>query len=584
VISMGGALILDGHSRAAVETVQALGRSGIKVIVSAEKRDAIAFRSRYPINKLIQPRAIPSQKLMHWLEDLNARHGLDLIIPCTENSLQAFLEVPEENPLRRIAVLPPSRSLRTTLDKNLTGRYALQLGIPVPSTRLVERIADIGETPRFPVVLKTARSKLAEGNELKTFEPAIVRDEQAWRSVLIDWVPRMAVLEQEYIQGWGVGIEMLYREGKLAWYFAHERLHEWPLTGGASTYRRSIEPPEGMLEASRRLLDSLEWHGVAMVEFKYRPNGSFTLMEVNPRLWGSLALSIDSGVNFPLGLWQIATGQALAPQPSFRRAVRTRHLASDLQWCKANLLADRNDRLLLTRSRFRSLAELGLPFLGRESWDHFDLRDPGPVFHEFRQLIDIMGRAVRRRWRALSFILRRRRLIERAISLGSTAGTLKRPSLLFVCEANICRSAFAAVVAAHRLPGFQIESAGFDSRAGRQTPPNVSEQARRMGFEMSQCASKPLTDEHVRGADLIFVMNLAQFERLTQQFPGSLGRVLPLGLFATQRTVEIEDPNHKDAATTNRVMVQIASAIERLAIAFTSLADSARLPALHGNP
>src|SRR6185312_9651469 len=75
----------------------------------------------------------------------------------------------------------------------------------------------------------------------------------------------------------------------------HERIHALPVTGGASTYRRSIEPPEALLRATDTLLSHLRWHGVAMVEFKVAPDGDFRLMEINPRLWGSLPLAVAAG-------------------------------------------------------------------------------------------------------------------------------------------------------------------------------------------------------------------------------------------------------------------------------------------------
>jgi predicted ATP-grasp superfamily ATP-dependent carboligase/protein-tyrosine-phosphatase len=572
---MGGALILDGHSRAAIEAAQALGRAGIEVIVSAEERDAIALRSRYALEKLVQPRVIPQDRIIRWLEDLDAKRQLDLIIPCTENSLQAFLQIPENHRLRRIAVLPSNRSLQITLDKNLTREHAHGLGVPIPQTLLMHTLAEAVTPTRFPVVLKPVRSKVAEGAQLKTFEPAIVQDEASWKSVLLDWLPRMTVLQQEYVPGWGVGIEMLYREGQLAWFFAHERIHEWPLTGGASTYRRAIEPPQEMIEASRRLLDSLEWHGVAMVEFKRSQDGTFALMEVNPRLWGSLALSIDAGVNFPLGLWQIAKDQALGPQPQYRRGFRTRHLSSDFQWLKANLVADRGNPLLLTRPRLRSLVELALPIFGKERWDHFHWRDPGPAIHELGQLIGAATRSARHRWKVQTFFRQRSALLKRAVGRLTPARHSKKSVLLFVCQANICRSPFADMVAVRRLRGFEIESAGFDHRAGRHTPPNVAEEAARMGFDMSACASTPLTEAHVRRADLILVMEFKQYEQLAKQFPDSQDRVVPLGLFAAEPAMDIADPNHKDAATTKRIMLQVVSAIEGLASAIDSAGESA---------
>ena len=57
------ALILDGHSRAAVECTQSLGRAGITVAVSSEPPDPVAFESRYARLKLTQPAPSLAQSL-----------------------------------------------------------------------------------------------------------------------------------------------------------------------------------------------------------------------------------------------------------------------------------------------------------------------------------------------------------------------------------------------------------------------------------------------------------------------------------------------------------------------------------------
>jgi len=47
-------------------------------------------------------------------------------------------------------------------------------------------------------------------------------------------------------------------------------------------------------------LKSSSWSGVSMVEFRIHKETKVPyLMEINPRFWGSLALDIHSGVDFP---------------------------------------------------------------------------------------------------------------------------------------------------------------------------------------------------------------------------------------------------------------------------------------------
>jgi hypothetical protein len=72
----------------------------------------------------------------------------------------------------------------------------------------------------------------------------------------------------------------------------------------------------------KRILDSLNWHGPAMVEFK---RDSFSkrlfLMEVNPKLWGSLELGISHGVQLSDAIESIVNNQANANRES-RRFIR----------------------------------------------------------------------------------------------------------------------------------------------------------------------------------------------------------------------------------------------------------------------
>ncbi len=103
--------------------------------------------------------------------------------------------------------------------------------------------------------------------------------------------------------------------------------------------------------------------------------GQHWVMEINPRFWGSLALAIDAGVDFPSGLLSIARGQTPAAQPNYQTNFYTRDLRTDVEWFKGNLRADPRDPLLLTRPRVTPFLELLRPVLGRESWDHFDWRD-----------------------------------------------------------------------------------------------------------------------------------------------------------------------------------------------------------------
>lgn len=560
-------LILDGHSRAALETLQSLGRAGVEVDIAAEAGNCLAFHSRYASRKLRQPSQDQTADFHAWLRGEDRQRNYELIVPATEASLLGLRALDEDDPLRVKAVLPGNRALDVALDKEKTWALARDLGVPAPQSRLISSFAEIGEARQFPLALKPTRSKVMMDGELCTLGAAIIKNETQRLEQLRRWLPLTPVLEQQYVSGRGIGAEFLFDRGRKVWHFVHERIHEYPLTGGASSYRRAIEPPRALLRDAEALLAALRWHGVAMVEFKMDAAGQHWLIEINPRLWGSLALSIDAGVNFPLGLLQIARGKAPAVQPSYR-LVRTRDLRTDLEWLKANLRADRRNPLLLTRPCVLSFLELLWPLVGGESWDHFDWRDLGVTRRILSSAMDDQLRPVLRTmksWHTRRWWLRRHRSVLQ--KLAKSGGPRK---ILFLCYGNICRSPLAAALATQQHSPVEIASAGFHEQTGRSSPEKMLCLARSFGVDLSQHRSTCVTRQQLASADLIVAMDLENIERLKAEFPEALPRTTLLGLFADPEALEIADPYRADAETTHKICEQVRSGIAGLARCFPS--------------
>src|SRR4029453_1437163 len=194
-------------------------------------------------------------------------------------------------------------------------------------------------------------------------------------------------------------------------------------------------PPENLLQAATQLLSTLNWHGIAMVEFRAQQPGPFYLMEINPRLWGSLALAVDAGVDFPWGLLQIAKGDTIPTQPQYRRHYYTRNLVEDIPWQLANLKADHSDPTLLTRPRTLTFLENFRPLIGRESWDFFQLRDLAVTRAQLSSLALYLIRAVKKRWNNLQL----RRKVERhhARQFRGNSDRRQIKTILFLCYGNI---------------------------------------------------------------------------------------------------------------------------------------------------
>ncbi len=559
-------LVLDGHSRAALETVQSLGRAGVQVDLAAETQDCLAMHSRYVSRKLQQPSHERVADFPAWLQEQDKLRNYALIVPATEASLLGLRQLDENDPVRRKAVIADNKALDIALDKEKTWQLAHQLGVPAPSGILLSEPSEIGTAQQFPLVLKPTHSKVEIDGALRTLAVAVVKNEAERQEQLRRWLPLTPVQQQQYVSGRGIGVECLFNRGKKIWHFAHERVHEYPLTGGASSYRRSIDPPVAMLRDAEKLLTALNWHGVAMVEFKMDAAGQYWLMEINPRLWGSLALSIDAGVDFPSGLLQIARGAEPASQPKYRIPYYTRDLRTDVDWLKCNLRANQRDPLLHTRPRAYSFMELLRPLSGRESWDHFDWRDLGITRRTLALAVSDQVRPVYRKlreWQVKRKLLQRHRGLLRQLKAAGGPG-----KIVFLCYGNICRSPLAASLAEQRLSGVAIDSAGFHQQTGRSCPQKIVRIGNAFGFDLSNHRSARVTLDDLANADLVIAMDLENLNRVSQEFPEVADRTTLLGLFGlfgTPETLDIADPYFADEAATNRICQQVRQGIDGLA-------------------
>ncbi|MGA2831646.1 MAG: ATP-grasp domain-containing protein [Terracidiphilus sp.] len=535
-------LVLDAESAAGLETVQSLGRYGCTVHTAA-----FQARQRFRSSRFVRRHFLLGtlkDEAIHDLVSLFEAEKYDLVVPATEVSLLAMLSPEIPDSLYQRAALAPRPSVQTALDKQAVWELAQRIGVRVPTSELV--CSSSSQPDTFPVVLKPVHSKRNADGVVKEFGVTIVRDLTQWRAALTTTYQGIPVQQQQYIPGKGLGVEMLFQHGKPQWAFLHERVHELPLTGGGSSYRVSLALRDDLVESATLLLSALDWHGVAMVEFKVTPSGDAYLMEINPRLWGSLALAIDCGVDFPVGLLRLATGQPIPPQPRYRTGYYTRNLYRDIEWLKTNWKADHSDPLLLTKPIIPSILGWLRPLIGKESWDFFCWTDLGVVLVEVKTLIV-------EHWRRVVNVVRRRtrRLylehIQQPLMIRRLRGR-QIDKVLILCYGNICRSPLAAALGARRFPNVSFSSAGFYSETGRQSPDFVIAAAGQLGVDLAEHRSKCVDVKMIDEADLIVIMDMRNYELLEKAFPGALEKTLFLGMLLPAPQLEIKDPYDSPAS------------------------------------
>jgi predicted ATP-grasp superfamily ATP-dependent carboligase len=175
---------------------------------------------------------------------------------------------------------------------------------------------------------------------------------------------------QEKISGYTHCVAMLFNRSSLRAAVGYRQLRDYPTTGGQATMRVS-ERHERAQADLERLLVSLRWHGVCQADFIVdSASGTPYLIDLNPRLWGSLAQAIASGVDFPHLIYRVATEGDVDPVVSFRTGTVTRWLGGEL--------AAMPSRLRTSNSRVEVLRDFFSPKTRTALFDDFSLSDPLP--------------------------------------------------------------------------------------------------------------------------------------------------------------------------------------------------------------
>jgi predicted ATP-grasp superfamily ATP-dependent carboligase len=281
------------------------------------------------------------------LSELSRRLEPDVVLPVSEATLLAVL--PRRDSVHGAIPFATAERFERICDKPLVLRAAAACGIATPAQRIAASAGEgaaLADLLAYPVVLKPSRSvsTAPAGGVMAGAIHAADRGEFG-RALLRIPASAFPVLVQARVVGPGTGVFVLLWRGEVLAAFAHRRLREKPPSGGVSVLRESVPLDPGLLARSVALLRALEWEGVAMVEYKVdAATGTPYLMEINGRLWGSLQLPIDAGVDFPVLLVDAALGRTPAPVTEYRVGVRSRwewgdvdHLLTRLRHSRGSL-------------------------------------------------------------------------------------------------------------------------------------------------------------------------------------------------------------------------------------------------------
>jgi predicted ATP-grasp superfamily ATP-dependent carboligase len=345
--------VTDASERAALAVIRSLGRKNIEVTAGDSTRFNMGFLSKYCKQRILYPP--PEREKTRFVETILKiikEDRFDLLIPITDLAMVPIIERKEDFEKHTKVAAPSYFRAIKALDKIETLKIAQQHDISCPKTFFGEDIGnihDFSKRLRYPVVIRP-RMKITWVGEkaivLKVTQNNYAYNPQDFASKwtrLVSLLKKVELREdflfvQEFVKGEGYGVEALMHQGEPKALFMHRRLREYPTTGGASTLRESVIEDK-LAQSGIELLRTMEWDGVAMVEFRVkRGTCESQLIEVNGRFWGSLPLAINSGIDFPYLLYKSIVDKEDFPRSKYRIGLKQRWLAGDVLWLYSSLI------------------------------------------------------------------------------------------------------------------------------------------------------------------------------------------------------------------------------------------------------
>lgn len=368
-----------------VACMRSLGPRGIETIAISEQDRPPGFESKYADETVsVADPAVDLPAYEDAVLDLARRQDVTTIIPVREADVYVLARNLETLAEHVATAWPSLPTLRRVQDRKRLFEAADAADVSFPRTRPLDEWtdwdADVVVKPRYTVHAPEYWNGFDERRPNHLSTRYVADDSAADREGLVaemDHVP----LVQEYVPDTDeYAFFALYDRGEAVATFQHRQRRGWKYAGGPSAYRESVDIP-ALDAAGRELLDHLEWHGLAMVEFLRDPvDGEFLLMEVNPRFWTSLPFTIQAGVDFPYLYWKQATGQSIPSEPTYEVGIGGHLLRGELLHVHSILAEEYPvvDRPPLPKT----LLEIGASLLSEPRFDYATLDDPGPFLRD----------------------------------------------------------------------------------------------------------------------------------------------------------------------------------------------------------
>lgn len=196
--------------------------------------------------------------------------------------------------------LPPAAVVDRCVNKVTMLDDAARAGLESPRGAICadpDEAGAIAARLGYPLLLKPRQTVFRDGGATRQRQTAIVEDEEALLAALPEF--GLPFLLQRFEQGGLFSIAGVAAGDRLLALTFSRYIRTWPPEAGPVSFSRTESPPAALVRRVSALIRMLGWQGIFELELIGRPDGNFSAIDFNPRLYGSIALAVRAKAPIP---------------------------------------------------------------------------------------------------------------------------------------------------------------------------------------------------------------------------------------------------------------------------------------------
>ncbi|MFC7319290.1 ATP-grasp domain-containing protein [Halobacillus campisalis] len=325
-------LIFEGYARQTLPMAKAFNKLGCEVTTLNHSKLDVGYTSKYPTKKIVKYSSSNDYvRTVNTVRELLKSGEYNLVVPMSDFSASLLSRNKDEFSNYAKIASNDWEIYDIAQDKLKTMEICMERGIPCPLTLIsVESIEEvINSDLNFPIVVKPRIGYGAIGFKVANNE-AELREYIVKNKINISFY-----VFQEYIPQSDVQFEaamFVDNENEIKTSLVFSKNRWFPIEGGSSTFNITVDRKD-IVESCSKLLKDIGWRGCADVDLIQDPrDGIAKIMEINPRVSGSVKICFEAGVDLAKQIIQREFDHPVTSYNKYKIGQRLRCSQTDLLW------------------------------------------------------------------------------------------------------------------------------------------------------------------------------------------------------------------------------------------------------------